>query len=101
MQTGEAAGKRIAFAADESGAAGIGAVVTRQFGAGGKRGGFFGTEDDGGIGEETLCAGRGQRRGRCAGKKLAEKKCPRERRGAFESERAARRSRGVELLART
>lgn len=40
MQTGEAAGKRIAFAADESGAAGIGAVVTRQLCAGRKRGGF-------------------------------------------------------------
>ncbi len=87
VRAGEAGEKRIAFAADEAGAAGIGAMVARERRLGRERGGGFGAEGDGRIGEETGGAGGGEGGGGRAGVKLAQEERPRERRGAFEAER--------------
>jgi hypothetical protein len=83
---GEADGKRIAFAPDEAGATGVGAVVAGEDGGGGECGGFFGAEEDGSVGKKAVRAGRGEGGGVGAGAELTEEERPREGRGAFEAE---------------
>lgn len=85
VRAGDAGAEGIAFAADEAGAAGVGAMMAGQLNVVRKERGFFGAEDDGRIGEETMCAGGGDLGRGLAGLKLAQEKRPRERSGAFQA----------------
>ncbi len=56
MRAGDAGAEGIAFAADEAGAAGVGAMVAGQLDVVRAERGFLGAEDDGRVGEETVRA---------------------------------------------